>query len=349
MTRPASFQSHRPGPVQVAVAAGDQPGRPGRPDEAALRAEHLAGPERQPAADLDGPAHPQPGRGVQGRARGDGLGEVAAHRLRQPVQLGRAEPLRPGRPQQPPLQVAGDGRAHGQSVPRPRRGQRRAERPLRARTSPARAPVTARPTAGQAHHPAPPARPGAPAPLPATRCRDGQAGGHRGRAAAAAGVDGQVVGQLAGGRVDPQVAEPHAGGRQPLHALVGPQVGQELAGGRAALLQGDPVGAGADRPGSRAGRRSVSRYTSASIGSAGWWPRPRMRSGTHGLAVGMVRWIGVPSPSALAAGRGPAGVEAGRHEDRAARGVEVEHLGGVERQPEAVLAWPSRRPPGRRP
>ena len=110
--------AHGPGPVQVAVAAGDQPGRPGRPDEAAPRAEHLAGPERQPAADLDGPAHPQPGRGVQGRARGDGLGEVAAHRLRQPVQLGRAEPLRPGRPQQPPLQVAGDGRAHGQSVPR---------------------------------------------------------------------------------------------------------------------------------------------------------------------------------------------------------------------------------------
>jgi len=107
---------HGPGPLQVAVAAGDQPGRPGRPDEALAGAEDLAGPERQPAADLDGAPHPQPGRGGQGRARGDGLGEVAAHRLGQPVQRGRAEPLRRGRPQQPALQV--DGRAHAPSVVR---------------------------------------------------------------------------------------------------------------------------------------------------------------------------------------------------------------------------------------
>ena len=57
-----------------------------------------------------------------------------------------------------------------------------------------------------------------------------------------------------------------------------------------------PRAPAATGPGSRAGRRSVSRYRSAWIGSAGWWPRPRMRSGTHGFPVGMVRWIGVPSP-----------------------------------------------------
>ena len=89
-----------------------------------------------------------------------------------------------------------------------------------------------------------------------------------------------------------------------------------------------------------AGRRSVSRYRSAWTGSAGWWPRPRMRRGTHGLPVGMVRWIGVPSPRRWPRVVGPAGVEAGGHEDRAAGGVEVEHLGGVDRQPEAVLAGP---------
>ncbi|TMK16812.1 MAG: hypothetical protein E6G68_09485 [Actinobacteria bacterium] len=49
--------------------------------------------------------------------------------------------------------------------------------------------------------------------------------------------------------------------------------------------------------GSIDGARSVSRNTSAWISSAGFLPSPRMRNGTHGDGVGIVRWIGVPSPS----------------------------------------------------
>ena len=118
--QPGQLPGHRPGAVEVAVGPADQPGHPGGPEEAVVRAEHLAGPERQPAADLDAAPHAQTGRGVQGRARGDGLGQVAAHRLRQPVQLGRAEPAGPGGPQQPGLQVGGGGPVHGPSIrPRP--------------------------------------------------------------------------------------------------------------------------------------------------------------------------------------------------------------------------------------
>ena len=62
-----------------------------------------------------------------------------------------------------------------------------------------------------------------------------------------------------------------------------------------------------------------------------------MRSGTHGLSVGMVMCTGVPSPSCLAALAGGVGVEDRGQEDRTALGVEVEHLGRIRRQAEAVL------------
>ena len=65
-----------------------------------------------------------------------------------------------------------------------------------------------------------------------------------------------------------------------------------------------------------------------------------MRSGTHGLSVGIVMWTGVPSPTAWPRCGGGIGVEHGREEDRPARGVEVEDLGRVGREAEAVVRRP---------
>ena len=59
--------------------------------------------------------------------------------------------------------------------------------------------------------------------------------------------------------------------------------------------------------------------------------------------------IGVPSPARLAELGGAGGVEAGGHEDLAAAAVEVEHLGRVGREQEAVVARPPCRPRRRRP
>ena len=117
-----------------------------------------------------------------------------------------------------------------------------------------------------------------------------------------------------------------------------------LAGAVWSRTSPSPVAAG-----SSVGARSVSRNTSASTRSSAVLPRDRMRSGTHGSVVGMVMWTGVPSPIGLAALQRGIRVEAGGQEDGAPLGVEVEHLGRVGRQPEAVLRWPRRRPRHRRP
>ena len=71
-----------------------------------------------------------------------------------------------------------------------------------------------------------------------------------------------------------------------------------------------------------------------------------MRSGTHGL-VGRDRDVDRrPVTDRLAARRRGVGVEDGGQEDRRARRVEVEHLGRVRREAEAVLGRPlaDRRP-----
>ena len=65
-----------------------------------------------------------------------------------------------------------------------------------------------------------------------------------------------------------------------------------------------------------------------------------MRSGTHGSSVGIVTMIGVPCPACLAELGRPAGVELRGHEDGAALGVEVEDLGRVRGEEEAVLDGP---------
>ena len=65
-----------------------------------------------------------------------------------------------------------------------------------------------------------------------------------------------------------------------------------------------------------------------------------MRSGTHGFGVGITTWIGVPSPTLHALVGGAFRVEPGRQEDRAALGVELEHLRRVGGQEEPVLGRP---------
>ena len=54
----------------------------------------------------------------------------------------------------------------------------------------------------------------------------------------------------------------------------------------------------------------------------------------------MVMWIGVPCPLRQALLGRPGGVELGGEEHRAALGVEVEHLGRVGREEEAVVDRP---------
>ena len=60
-------------------------------------------------------------------------------------------------------------------------------------------------------------------------------------------------------------------------------------------------------------------------------------------------WTGVPSPTCWPRAFGRIGVERRGEEDRAALGVEVEDLGRVGREPEAVGGRPLRRCRPRRP
>lgn len=69
------------------------PARPGGPDEALVRVQHLAGPERQPAADLDPATHPQPCTRRERSPFDDRAPQVTPHRLGQAGQLGVAEHL----------------------------------------------------------------------------------------------------------------------------------------------------------------------------------------------------------------------------------------------------------------
>ena len=127
------------------------------------------------------------------------------------------------------------------------------------------------------------------------RRRDDEPGIHVRRRAGAAGVDREVERELRGGGIDAHLRQPRRI-RDPFHAPVGLQVGQQRFAGRLVVEQGQPVVAG--RCGSSAGRWSLRRYTSASTRSSPVLPSARIRSGTHGLSVGIVTWTGVPSPTA---------------------------------------------------
>ena len=82
-----------------------------------------------------------------------------------------------------------------------------------------------------------------------------------------------------------------------LHAAVGAQVVEQRVGRRRAVVERQAVVAGRARAGAPGGGRSAGRRRPRRAPSA-VLPRARMRSGTHGLSVGMVTWTGVPSPTA---------------------------------------------------
>ena len=158
------------------------------------------------------------------------------------------------------------------------------------------------------------------------------------------GRDGQVVVEVAGVGVELQVRQPHVAGT---HSMPTSERRSASRPARRRLAALDRRG-----PGPPASSFGLLVGQQEHVGLDPRWassPRPRMRSGTHGSSVGIVAMIGVPSPAPWPRSRGPLGVEAGGHEDRAALGVEVEHLGCVGRQEEPVVDGPLARPRRRRP
>ena len=146
---------------------------------------------------------------------------------------------------------------------------------------------------------------------------------------------GEVVVEVAGRRIDLQVAT--------ATCRRAPTPCRRRSAGRRAATSTPPRCGRTPRPGppaSSLGSSSVSRNTSASTCWSPSRPRPRIRSGTHGSSVGIVTMIGVPSPGRWPSSAARDGVEPGGHEDRAALGVEVEHLGRVGGEEEAVLDGP---------
>jgi hypothetical protein len=77
-----------------------------------VRRQNLLSLERQPAAELELPAHPQPRRCRQRRARRDGRLQMPADHLGQPGQLGLGEHRRRGRPSQLPIDVGRNQHSH---------------------------------------------------------------------------------------------------------------------------------------------------------------------------------------------------------------------------------------------
>ena len=93
--RPASLPAHRADTVEVVVAPAIEAGGASGPDEPAVRVEISAGPEREPPADLDVPAHAQAGARRQRGPGGDRGAEVAPRRRRQSGELEATERRRP--------------------------------------------------------------------------------------------------------------------------------------------------------------------------------------------------------------------------------------------------------------
>ena len=122
-----------------------------------------------------------------------------------------------------------------------------------------------------------------------------EAGVDPGRSPGAARVDREVVGEAASprNRSRPWSARPSSGPTPCRGPTAGRRAGcwlaSELWSRRMPLL---PVGLGRSTGGA-----SVRRKTSASIRSLPVLPRARIRSGTHGLSVGIVMWTEVPSPT----------------------------------------------------
>ena len=142
-----------------------------------------------------------------------------------------------------------------------------------------------------------------------------------------------------------ELREPHVLLGQPAHARVRAQVGHQRVRRGLARPQDQPAlvlaAVGLDRL--RQHRRlDVGQQEDVGLHDlvAAGGRAPGCAAAPTGSGVGITTWIGVPSPTLHALVGGAFGVEPGRQEDRAALGVELQHLGRVGRQEEPVVASP---------
>ena len=126
--------------------------------------------------------------------------------------------------------------------------------------------------------------------------------------------------------------------RHPAHALVGAEVVEQRLGRRGAVAEAQAVVAGR---GGEQRRRAVGEQVDVGLDAFGRGLAEGQDAERDPRVVGRDRDVDRrPVTDRLAAGGGRIGIEHGGQEDRRARRVEVEHLGGVGREPEAVLGRP---------
>ena len=152
-------------------------------------------------------------------------------------------------------------------------------------------------------------------------------------------VDREVEARAAARRASMLTLVSQAVRRHPVHPAVGAQVVEQRLGRRRRCGRAHAVVAGRGRAASPAsvgqevdvGLDALARRSCRGPGSA---------AGPTGSSVGIVMWTGVPSPTAWPRAAAASRVERGGEEDRRAGGVEVEHLGRVGREAEAVVGRP---------
>ena len=131
--------------------------------------------------------------------------------------------------------------------------------------------------------------------------------------------------------------------RHPAHALVGAEVVEQRLGRRGAVAEAQAVVAGR---GGEQRRRAVGQQVDVGLDALGRGLAEGQDAQRDPRVVGRDRDVDRrPVTDRLAARSGGIGIEDRGQEDRRARRVEVEHLGRVGREPEAVLGRPLCRPP----
>ena len=166
----------------------------------------------------------------------------------------------------------------------------------------------------------------------------------RARLAEPARVHGQVVHQVARGRVDVDLREPHVVGGQPLHAAVRPEIGEQRGRRGLADLLDQPalIGVAVGKLGQRkGGRLAIGQQEYVRLHQVGLAAPERQDAQRHPWVRGGDDHVDRRALALLdALVVRAADVELDGHEDRAALGVERQHLRRVGREEEAVIARP---------
>ena len=175
--------------------------------------------------------------------------------------------------------------------------------------------------------------------------RQVESGGDAGRRSGTGGVDRQVEPELGGLAVERDLRQPRMLGH-PFHAAVGPKVGQERLGRGLAVVERHAVEA--VRRGQHRGLQVVEEVH---VGLDDFGPTlaEGQDAQRHPGVLGRDRDVDRRAVAdVLATFRGRFAIEGGSQEDLAAGRVELEHLGRVRREAEAVVLGPARRPRRRR-